>query len=83
MRTTTRTTMAKLSFEDWKAQVNAEVVRLTTMDADDIMDYDYYQAWAAGDRPKQTAAAAVAAAAAECGIDEDAFEEPERWDGQG
>ena len=52
----------KLTFEAWKAQVDAEVEKLVHLSCDDIPDWDYYMAWQSSYTPKQAAREAVKAA---------------------
>lgn len=50
---------SRQSYEQWKTAVNHAVIRLTGMDCDDLPDYNYRDAYDAGDTPHQTAGQVV------------------------
>lgn len=52
----------KLTYEEWKRQVNACVHTLTGLDADDLPDFAYRDAYEAGRTPAATARAVFRAA---------------------
>ena len=53
----------KQSFEEWMKQVNVFIAEeLVGMDADDLPDYGYADAYARGDAPKRAAQKAIKAA---------------------
>jgi len=52
----------KLTFEQWKQQVNTWMIKLAGVDCDDIEDWDYFIAWDCGMSSKQAAKKALKAA---------------------
>lgn len=50
----------KLSFEEWQIKVNSYVIRGCGMEIDDLPDYDYWNAWDAGDSPHKCAQDVIA-----------------------
>lgn len=44
-----------LTFREWKREVNKELVHLCGMVADDLPDYDYWDAWDGEVTPADTA----------------------------
>lgn len=58
----------KLSFEDWKREVDAEIKRRTTMTSDDLPDWNYRGAYEEGLTSKRAAAKALQHAKREMGV---------------
>lgn len=42
-------TSGGLTFQEWKRDVNRELARTSGLTADDLPDFDYYNAWADGE----------------------------------
>jgi hypothetical protein len=51
-----------MTFDEFKAKVNAELIKLCDMTSDDLPDYDYAIAWETRRNPKAVAKAALRAA---------------------
>ena len=52
----------KMTFEEWKCQVDQHLMNLCGMESDDIDDWDYYVAWEDGRSPMAAAKQALEAA---------------------
>jgi hypothetical protein len=52
----------KKTFEQWKREVDAAILALCGLTADDLPDYGYADAYEDGKSPKATARAAIKAA---------------------
>ena len=52
----------KLTYAEWFAKVNAALIYLTGFNTDDLPDYDYSGAYAAGRTPVYTALRVIRAA---------------------
>jgi hypothetical protein len=59
--------MAKMTYEQWKQQVNQEVQTRTGMAADDLDDWRYTDDYRDGMSPKRSAARAIKNAKEACG----------------
>jgi len=51
--------MHKLTFEQWKQQVDKILIQKCGMPADCLPDYPYFDCWKAGDLPEETAEDAI------------------------
>jgi hypothetical protein len=49
----------RMSFEQWKAEVDAEMIRLSSMDSEGVDDWDYYTAYNNRVSPKVAAKRAL------------------------
>jgi len=58
----------KLSFEDWKREVDQEIKRRTTLISSDLPDWDYRRAYDEGLTAKRAAAKAIQYAKREMGV---------------
>lgn len=52
----------KLTFEQWKKQVDSAIEKISGLDSDGIPDWDYWMAWQSNYAPKQAAKEAISAA---------------------
>jgi hypothetical protein len=48
-----------MTFEQWKARVNKEVIKIAGLSCDDFADWDYYSAFRDEYTPKQAAREAL------------------------
>lgn len=58
----------RLTWEEWKIEVNTFVIRKTGIHADDLPDWRYREAYDNGMKPNVAANRAIAAAKKEMGI---------------
>lgn len=58
----------KLTWENWKREVDAEIQRRTTMTSDDLPDWGYRRAYEEGMTAKRAAAKAIQHAKREMGV---------------